>query len=152
VEDRDVAAVLEGLIETLEDSHKGFTSAADELGQEGYLELATELREFASQRARFASELRDLAAERGHDLSRGGSAAGFMHRRWLALREAVSGDPVSSVTAAIREGEDHARRRYDKALAEALPPAVGEIVSRQAREIDSVIERLRSPGGTAPSP
>lgn len=146
--DANVGRVLEDLVEMLEDSRAGYSGAADELGQEGYHEIANELRKFSSQRARFSSQLQDMAAARGYRLHQGGSIAGALHRRWLSLREAFSTDKANSVLSAAERGEEQALHEYERALSEALPDEVRAVVSHQAAEVATARERLaalRSP-------
>lgn len=144
----DIGRVLEDLVEMLEDSRAGYSEAADELAQEGYHEIANHLRQFSSQRARFSSELRDLAAARGYRVRQRGSMAGILHRRWLSLREAFSPDKASSVLSAAEKGEEHAAADYERALSEALPDEIRAVVSRQATYVARARRRLtelRSP-------
>lgn len=149
--DLNMGRILEDLVETLEDSRQGFSEAADELGQEGHHELANELREFSTQRARFSTELRDLAVARGLMVHQSGSLAGALHRKWLSTREALSSDKAASVLEASESGEDHALDEYDKALTGGLPEEVREVVSRQAAEIETAHQRIRSLREEAPT-
>ena len=54
--------VLRELMETLIDGHKGFTMAAEALEDDGNSDLAREMRQFAEQRQRLATELQESAS------------------------------------------------------------------------------------------
>lgn len=141
-DDARLGRILEDLVETLEDSRQGYDNAADQLAENGYHEIANELREFSSQRARFSSELRDLAVSRGFVIAPSGSMAGLLHRRWLSLREAFGSDKAASVLSTASDGEVRAQEEYDKALREALPDGIRTVVARQAAEVTAAHDRL----------
>lgn len=143
MDETHIGRILEDLVETLEDSRQGYDSAADQLAEDGYHEVANELREFSSQRARFSSELRDLAVSRGSLIDPSGSMAGLLHRRWLSLRETFGTDKAASVLSTAADGEVRAQAEYDKALREALPDEIRSVVAHQAAEVATARERVR---------
>jgi uncharacterized protein (TIGR02284 family) len=129
------AAVLEDLIETLEDGRKGFEQAAERIEDSDEPTLAIDLRRFAQQRAEFSIELRELASRHGFDIDEEGSMAGALHRGWLSLKDALTGDDPRAVLGAAETGEDHAVSEFEDALAEDLPADVRSVVERQARAV-----------------
>lgn len=142
MDDTRIGRILEDLVETLEDSRRGYDDAANHLAEDGYHEVANELREFSSQRARFSTELRDLAVSRGFSIDERGSMAGLLHRRWLSLRGAFRPDKAASVLSTAAHGEGQAQEEYDKALREALPDEVRSVVAHQAAEVAAARERI----------
>jgi uncharacterized protein (TIGR02284 family) len=87
--DTETAKVIEGLVDTLENGHKGFEDAAEKLEQDGRADLASEMRELSEQRGRMASELREMVDSNGGSMGNGeGSIPGALHRSWMALRDA----------------------------------------------------------------
>lgn len=138
-------AILEDLVETLEDGAKGFEQAADLLADgEGATSLATEMRNFAEQRRRFSAELRELAAQNGGEIAEDGSAGGAIHRAWMALKDGATGADAGAILAAAETGEDHAVSEYEKALGRHdLTDEVQDVVSRQASEIQRVHDRVK---------
>lgn len=144
METNKTAAVLEDLIETLEDGRKGFEQAADRIEDSDEPTLAIDLRRFAQQRSEFSVELRDLAGSHGIEINEEGSAGGALHRGWLTLKDALTGDDPRAVLAAAETGEDHAVSEYEDALAEDLPSDVRSVVERQAREVKTAHDKVKA--------
>lgn len=145
MQDTNTISVLENLFETVENGRLGFAEAAQILDDHGDIDLAAEMRELSQQRLRIANELRDLAAAEGATLGDQGegTVAGSIHRGWMALKDAVSGDGPHAVLAAAEQGEDHAVAEYEQAIQEDLPPSILPIVERQAGEVRSAHDRVR---------
>lgn len=138
------AAVLEDLIETLEDGRKGFEQAAERIADSDEPALAVDLRQFSQQRAEFSVELRNLAGRHGFEIDEEGSMAGALHRGWLSLKDALTGDDPRAVLAAAESGEDHAVSEFEDALAEDLPADVRTVIERQAREVRSAHDKVKA--------
>jgi uncharacterized protein (TIGR02284 family) len=136
--------VIGDLIETLEDGRKGFAQAADKIAESGQTDIAASLRTFGDQRADFAAELRQLAADQGIELDGSGSMAGAMHRGWISLKDALTGDDPHAVLAAAETGEDHAVGEYRDALDQELPGPVLSVISRQATAVQAVHDNVRT--------
>lgn len=140
------AAVLEDLYQTLQDGRQGFDTAADKLQDEGHGDIAGRLREFSSQRQRLAGELINEAGNNGIrlDVDAGnGSAAGALHRGWMSMKDALTGNDAHAILAAAERGEDHAVKEYEKAMDEELPASVRSLVNKQAMEVKSAHDTVR---------
>ncbi len=136
-------STIKDLVQTLEDGRKGFADAAAKLADDGNTQLATEFTQFAEQRQRFSSELRTVAASAGVEFDEDGSVAGALHRGWIALKDALTGDDPDAIVNAAETGEEHAVSEYEKALDRGeLPSDVAMLVKRQAEEIRTVRDRL----------
>lgn len=144
METNKTAAVLEDLIETLEDGRKGFEQAAERIEDSDDPSLAIDLRRFAQQRTEFSVELRQLAGSQGIEIDEEGSTGGALHRGWLSLKDALTGDDPQAVLAAAETGEDHAVSEYEDALAEDLPVDVRSVVERQARAVKSAHDEVKA--------
>lgn len=129
------AKVTKDLLETLEDGREGFTKGADKLADTDRPDMAATFRELAAQRARFATELRELAAQYGDQLDEDGSLLGALHRGWMSIKDAVAGDDPHGVLDAAEQGEDHAKQEYEDALRADISPHLHTVIERQAREI-----------------
>lgn len=128
--------VTTDLIETLEDGKKGFTSAAEKLADTNRADLAPKFREFAEQRATFSAELEQLAANYGDDIDEDGSVVAAVHRGWMSLKDALSGSDPDGVLDAAEQGEDHAIKEYEKALAEDdISAGLRTVVQRQFTDV-----------------
>lgn len=137
--------VIEDLIETVEDGRKGFEKTAERLRKDGYADLASQMSEYSEQRARFASELREAAARGGFEIDEDGSIAGALHRGWIALSDALTGDDPAAVLSAAEAGEDHAVDEYEDALEDdELTGEMRGLVARQASEVKQTHDRVRA--------
>lgn len=144
METNKTAAVLEDLIETLEDGRKGFEQAAERIEDSDEPALAIDLRRFAQQRAEFSIELRELAGRHGLEIDEEGSTGGALHRGWMSLKDALTGDDPRAVLAAAEAGEDHAVSEYDDALEEDLPASVRSVVERQALTVKRTHDEVKA--------
>ena len=125
------ARVAKDLVETLKDGRAGFTAAAERLRGSNQPELAATMQRLAEQRAQFAGEIVAMGHDYGDDVDESGSAAGALHRGWLKVKDAVTGDDAGSVLGAAVTGEDHAVSEYEKALGEDLSDGFRSVLQRQ---------------------
>lgn len=136
--------VTKDLIETLEDGQDGYAKGADKLDESDTPELATKFREFSQQRARFASELTAMAANYGDHIDESGSVAAAVHRGWMGLKDALSGSDPKGVLDTAEQGEDHALKEYDKALAADISADLRTVVERQRADIKAAHDTVRA--------
>ena len=127
----DDEKVAKELVETLKDGEKGFASAAEKLRDSDRAEWATTLQRLSEQRASFHREIVDLGHEYGEDVDESGTATAALHRGWISLKDALTGDDAGSVLGAAVTGEDHAVSEYEKALKGDLSSGFREVVMRQ---------------------
>lgn len=138
-------SVINDLIETVEDGRKGFEQSADRLREDGHDDLASQMQELSEQRARFAAELRSAAAKADLEVDEDGSLAGAMHRGWMTLSDALTGDDPGAVLSAAEAGEDRAVEEYDGALQDDdLIGELRDLVARQASEVKEAHDRVRA--------
>lgn len=136
--------VTKDLIETLEDGEDGYAKGAEKLADSDTPELAAQFREFSQQRARFSSELRAMAQNYGDRIVESGSVAAAIHRGWTGLKDALAGSDPKGVLDAAEQGEDHAVKEYDKALASDISPALRAVVERQRADVKIGHDTVRS--------
>lgn len=136
--------VTKDLIQTCKDGSEGFAKAADKLTEAGETDLATQFRQFGTERQQFASELDDLAKQYGDDADTSGSVAAAAHRGWMAVKDVLagSGDPEGVLDAA-EQGEDHAKSEYAKALDEDISPTLRTVVQRQYAAVQHAHDTVR---------
>ena len=108
----DDAKAAKELVETLKDGEKGYATAADKLRDSDRPEWATTMQRFSQQRAGFWREIVDMGHEYGDDVDESGTVAAAVHRGWLSLKDAVTGDDPDAVLGAAETGEDHAVKEY----------------------------------------
>jgi uncharacterized protein (TIGR02284 family) len=136
-----VISVLDELIETCRDGQNGFREAAEHVKSP---ELRTFFNEQSTERARFAGELEAEAQRLGEsDPNRTGSVAGALHRAWFDLKSNLGGGDQAILNSA-EQGEDSAKKAYEKALSEPLPQNLLTIIRRQARSIFAAHDQVRS--------
>ena len=127
----DDEKVAKDLVETLKDGEHGFASASEKLQDGDHPGWATTLQRLAEQRAGFRREMIALGHKYGDDVDESGSAAAALHRGWISLKDALTGDDAGGVLGAAVTGEDHAVSEYEKALEQDLTAGFREVVSRQ---------------------
>jgi len=123
--------VAKELVETLKDGERGFAEAAEKLRDGDHPEWATTLQRLSEQRAGFHREIVALGHDYGEDVDESGTLAAKVHRGWISLKDALTGDEPDGVLKAALTGEDHAVSEYEKALQQDISPGFREVVSRQ---------------------
>ena len=135
--------VTKELLETLADGKEGFAKGAEKL-QSDSPDVAATFRTLSEQRDRFATELQELAKDYGDQVHESGSTAATFHRGWMALRDALAGSKPSGVLSAAEQGEDHAEKEYENALAADISAGLRVVVERQAQEIKAAHAQVKA--------
>ena len=133
-------STLNGLIETCKDGEIGFKTAAEGLRD---TTLKAKFVTYANQRAVFVRELQEEVRRLGGDPETSGSMSGSMHRGWINIKSAVTGQDDHAIVAEAERGEDVAKAAYDDALKEALAPSARAIVQQQATQVRQVHDAVR---------
>ena len=136
-----VISTLNNLIETCKDGEQGFRTAADGVKKS---DLKTLFLTYSQQRAQFAGELQNEVLRLGGDPEKTGSVAATLHRGWLDIKSAVTGEDEGAIIRECERGEDSAVRNYEDALKEDLPANIRSIIERQLTEIKEAHARLRA--------
>lgn len=137
----DVISTLNGLIETNKDGQEGFKTAAEGLQDSN---LKSVFYEFAQQRSQFSGELQNAVRELGGDPENSGSVSGAIHRGWINIKSAVTGQDDAAILNEAERGEDVAKNAYKNALEEDLPANVRSIVETQASAINAAHDRVKA--------
>ena len=137
----DVISTLNNLIETCKDGQNGFQTAADGVKNS---ELKTLFHTYAQQRAQFAGELQGEVRRLGGDPEKTGSIAATLHRGWIDIKSAVTGEDENAVIAECERGEDSAVKNYQDAINGGLPDDVRSIVERQYTQVREAHDRVRT--------
>lgn len=136
-------AVTKDIIETLEDGREGFARGAERLAGDADPQLADTFRTFSSQRAQFSAELRAMAASYGDHIEQNGSVVATLHRGWLTLKDALTGDDPKGVLRAAHQGERHAVSEYEKALGhDDLSSELRLTLQRQLTEVRAAADTV----------
>lgn len=140
----DTPKVLNEVLETLEDGRKGFAQGADKLTDSDRPEVAATFRTMSQQRADFAEELRSAAGVLRDEVDSDGTTTAALHRGWMSLKDALTGDDPDGVVSAAVTGEKHAISEYDDALEEDLPDDLRGILVRQREAVEQSRARLEA--------
>ncbi len=136
--------VAKELVETLRDGERGFATAAEKLRDSDRTEWASTLERLSQQRADFRREIVELGHEYDDDVNEDGTATAALHRGWIALKDALTGDDAGSVLGAAVTGEDHAVSEYEKALEEDLSEGFRSLVSRQHAAVTAARDEVKA--------
>lgn len=137
--------IARDLIETLEDGKKGFADAADKLAESNRPDLVSTFRKYSSQRGDFAAELKNMAGQHGDKIMESGSAAGALHRGWMAVKDALSGSDPEGVLDAAEQGEDHAVAEYERALDNMeISIDLRNVIERQYAAVQAAHDEVRN--------
>jgi len=140
----DDAKTAKELVETLKDGERGFASAAEKLRDGDRPEWATTLQRLSEQRAGFRREIVEMGHDYGDDVDESGSVAATLHRGWISLKDAVTGDDAGSVLGAAVTGEDHAVSEYEKAEKADLSAGFREVVARQHAAVVAARDEVKA--------
>lgn len=137
----EVIATLNNLVEICKDGQNGFRTAAEGIKNS---ELTTLFNTYSQQRAQFAAELQSEVRRLGGEAEETGSAAAAVHRGWINIKSAVTGEDEAAVISECERGEDSAVEAYEEALETDLPNDVKTIVSSQFSQVKEAHDRIRS--------
>lgn len=140
----DDAKAAKELVETLSDGEKGYTQAADRVRDGDHAEWAGTLERLAAQRREFRAEIVAMGHEYGDDVDESGTATAALHRGWMTLKDALTGDDPHGVLGAAVTGEDHAISEYDKALEQDLSEGFRSVVERQRSAIQAARDEVKA--------
>ena len=140
-DDKDVAKEL---VETLKDGERGYADAAEKVRDSDRSEWAPILQRLSEQRAGFRREIVELGEDYGDDVDESGTAAAALHRGWIALKDALTGDDPSGVLKAALTGEDHAVTEYEKALQGDLSDGFRQVVTRQHAAVVAARDEVKA--------
>lgn len=136
--------VAKELVETLKDGRTGFASAAEKLRDSDRPEVAATLERLSEQRETFARDIVAMGHEYGDDVDKSGTVTAALHRGWLSLKDALTGDDPSGVLGAAVTGEDHAVTEYEKALDEDLSDGFRSVVQQQHAAIVAARDEVKA--------
>jgi uncharacterized protein (TIGR02284 family) len=137
----DVVSTLNNLIETCKDGQEGFQQAAEGVKRS---DLKTFFYESGQQRAKFVGELQGLVRELGGDPETSSSTAGALHRGWINIKAAITGQDDTAILNECERGEDVAKAAYKTALEENLPANVLETVQTQYASVQQTHDRVKA--------
>ncbi len=141
MKDTQTISTLNNLIETCKDGEYGFKSSAEHARdpqiKQLFLSRARDCREAAA-------ELQTLVMQHGGKPEDSGTAAGTVHRGWVAVKGTLSGYSDLAMLEETERGEDTALARYRAALKEELPSGVRSIVEAQLQGVKRNHDQIKT--------
>jgi uncharacterized protein (TIGR02284 family) len=135
----DALDLIKELIQTCKDGETGYTHAA---GVATDPLLKAYFSDQSLERARFGQELRAEAERLGDKPEASGSVSAVLHRVWFEAK-AAAGLGDQSILNSVEQGEDRAKRDYEKALSGPLPSDLRAIIQRQADSVFKAHDYVR---------
>ena len=136
----DVIDALEDLAECCKDGEYGFRTCAEQADRQDlkslFLQRADDCRSGAQE---LYTQIRKL----GGTPDDGGSAAGAVHRGWVAVKATFSTYDDKAVLEEAERGEDNALARYRKALKQNLPADVKQVIERQMQGVQRNHDQIK---------
>ena len=141
MDNQDVIATLNNLLEISRDGEQGFRTCAEGVQSPNLKAL---LEAAAGRCTEGAAELEAKIRSLGGDPAQGGSVSGSMHRAWTNIKSAITGMSENAVLAECERGEDSAKAAYEEALQQNLPADVKALVERQYQGVKANHDRVRN--------
>ncbi|QQX75732.1 MULTISPECIES: ferritin-like domain-containing protein [Aequorivita] len=133
---------LQELLEKNYDAEKGFTKAMKDAENS---RLKTFLQQQAAQRGRFTNELSQEIINLNEKPKDSGSFTGDLHRTWIDIKSAVSGNDDEAVLEECIRGEKASWEEYeDKLKNYNFPPKISNLLQKQASEIHTTLNRVKT--------
>jgi uncharacterized protein (TIGR02284 family) len=127
--------VLNSLIETTIDSVDGYRHSAEAATSDTFTTL---FRERAEERQKVVARLRERVRELGGTPEEDGGLLAKAHRRFLSLRDAVTGRDDKAVVAEVDRGESYLNGKWEAALADTeLSPETQRLVREAFQSVRS---------------
>ena len=136
----DVIDALQDLAECCKDGEYGFRACAEQAKR---ADLKSTFLQRADDCRGAAQELNQQIRSLGGSIEEHGSAAGALHRGWVAVKATLSTYDDKAVLEECERGEDNAKARYAKALKQPLPAAIKLVVERQMQGLQRNHDQIK---------
>ena len=137
----ELISTLNNLIETCKDGQNGFKEASEAVEKS---DLKTFLYDCSQQRAEFAGKLQETVRGLGGDPEDSGSIVASIHRGWINLKSALTGNDEQAILNECERGEDSAVKNYNEALAKELPQNIRDIVHEQYIAVQATHDKVKN--------
>lgn len=138
---KEAIDVLNDLLECSRDGEYGFRASAEQAKSS---DIKTLLMRRANECQEAALELQREVTRLGGKPADGGTAAGALHRGWVAVRTALTKYDDKAVLEECERGEDSALAQYRKASKKTLPADVRALVERQAQGVQRNHDQIKA--------
>ncbi len=132
---------LQDLLEKNYDAEKGFTKAMKDAKNKN---LKHFLMKQAAQRSRFANELTQELRNLNEEPKESGSFTGDLHRAWIDIKSAVTGNEDEAVLEECIRGEKASAEEYKEKLTKySFPPKIETVLQKQSAEIHQTLSQVK---------
>ena len=132
---------LNKLITTLYDGENGYKESAEDIENTA---LKSRFRSLAQQRYDFGHEIKPFITQLGGTVNKGGSAAANLHRVWIDLKSAVTGQDEEAVLNEVIRGEESAVKTYQEVLADnTFSESIKSTLTTQLNKIQAALNDMR---------
>ncbi|MFD2163720.1 PA2169 family four-helix-bundle protein [Paradesertivirga mongoliensis] len=139
----DLIDGIKHLLHIANDGKEGYKTAAEDADS---AELKALFTTYSIQRSEFEMELKSLLRQLGADSdNESGGPLGAIHRVWMDIKTAVTGNDNHAILDACITGEKAAIEAYDKVLADtSLTPEMRETLTSQRSDINECLRNVQS--------
>jgi uncharacterized protein (TIGR02284 family) len=133
---------LQELLEKNYDAEKGFKNAMED-SRDGNLKQF--LKNQALQKNRFVTELDALIRSLNEEPKEKGSTKGDLHRAWMDIKTALSGNKDEAVLEECIRGEKASRKEYEEKLdRKFLRPEIAQVLQNHLNDINKTIAEVKT--------
>ena len=139
----DLIDGIKHLLHIANDGKEGYKTAAEDADS---AELKALFTTYSIQRSEFEMELKSLLRQLGADSNNeSGGPLGAIHRVWMDIKTAVTGNDNHAILDACITGEKAAIEAYDKVLADtSLTQEMRETLTSQRSDINECLRNVQS--------
>lgn len=137
MENSKTVSTLNDLLNITNDRIQGFSKVEDKVW-ESYAPLKNDYDQMVSESQTMKSELIGLITERGGDVDDTSTTAGALHRTWIDVKNAFTGDNAESTLENVTFGEKAAIDAYQDALDS------GDLCSQSTSVVSEQLGKLKS--------
>lgn len=141
MDNKATISVLNDLIETCLDGHKGFAECADDLKNP---ELKRTMMVRSQDCSTAASELQQMVTQLGGEPEQSSSVSGALHRKWVDIKSAITGKSDEAILNECERGEDVALKAYKEAVQKDLPADVRTLIERQLQGVQRNHDQVKA--------
>lgn len=139
----DLISGLKHLLHIANDGKEGYKTAAEDADS---AELKALFTTYSIQRSEFEMELKSCLRQLGADSdNESGGPLGAIHRVWMDIKTAITGNDNHAILDACITGEKAAVEAYEKVLADiSLTPEMRETLTAQRSEISESLRNVQT--------
>lgn len=139
---KDITNNLQDLLEKNYDAEKGYKKALTAVDD---IQLKNFLKQQAVLRGRFATEIDKELRDLNESPKNSGSASGSLHRAWIDVKTAVTGNDDKAVLEECIRGEKASIENYQEVLkSQAFPPKIKATLAKQVGEVQATLHKIQS--------